>query len=106
VLWCVSDNSNRRTKNKEKSEGCRLSTRGKKRTREPERKLFTEEFELYVVKNVMDFCFEKLLILRSMKPLLLIREKIHFHWWEQCLRRRKILHTVGYTWRKDNVQAV
>ena len=89
MLWCISDNRNRRTKNKEKSEGCRLSARGKKGTRKSERNIFADEFDLYVVKKVTDFYFEKLLVLRCTKLFLLIRNKIHFYWWEQSLRRRK-----------------
>jgi hypothetical protein len=83
----VTTVSNGRTKNKGKSEECRLSARGKKWARKSERNTFADEFDLHVVKKVTDFYFEKLLILRCRKPLLLIREKIHFHWWEQSVRR-------------------
>jgi hypothetical protein len=60
----VTTVSKRRTKNKEKSEGGRLSARGKKRTRKSERNIFADEFDLHVVKKVTDFYFEKLFILR------------------------------------------
>jgi hypothetical protein len=57
----MTTGTNRRTKNEEKSEGCRLSARRKKRTRQSERNIFADEFDLHVVKNVTDFYFEKLL---------------------------------------------
>jgi len=47
----VTTVSNRRTKNKGESEGCRLSARGKKRTRKSERNIFADEFDLHVVKK-------------------------------------------------------
>jgi hypothetical protein len=63
--------SSRKTKNKEKSEGCRLSTRGTNRTRKSERNVISDELELHLVKKVTDFYFETFLILRYRKSFLL-----------------------------------
>jgi hypothetical protein len=82
-------------KSKDRNKESPLHSAGKKKTRNPDRNVIIDDFDMCVVKRT--FMLEKILP-NCITILSMITQKINLLWGQKSLR--KILHKIGFRWRK------
>jgi len=77
----------------------KLFTPGKKRKTCEKRKLFLDDFDKCVVRNVVQEFYKSQNVVPTVKKLLpIVKERIHFPWGGKSLTR--VLKSVGFKWKK------